>query len=117
MSFATDAFEATLAHARQALLDARAPGGWWEGELSSSALSTATAVFAMQQFLDCAEGVTPELEREIVDAETEKTCRRLIADGLAWLALNQNRDGGWGDTIISFSNISTTALCWAALAV
>ncbi len=29
---------------------------------------------------------------------------------------NQNPDGGWGDTTKSFSNISTTALCWAAFA-
>jgi squalene-hopene/tetraprenyl-beta-curcumene cyclase len=27
----------------------------------------------------------------------------------------QNSDGGWGDTIISFSNLSTTVLCWSAL--
>ncbi len=29
----------------------------------------------------------------------------------------QNSDGGWGDTTLSLSNISTTALCWAALSV
>ena len=27
-----------------------------------------------------------------------------------------NADGGWGDTVTSPSNLSTTALCWAALA-
>ena len=32
-----------------------------------------------------------------------------------WLAEHQNADGGWGDTVKSFSNISTTMLCRAAL--
>jgi squalene-hopene/tetraprenyl-beta-curcumene cyclase len=41
--------------------------------------------------------------------------RDLIAGGLRWLADHQNADGGWGDTVRSRSNISTTALCWAAL--
>src|SRR5205807_1883084 len=36
------------------------------------------------------------------------------AGGLAWLAARQNADGGWGDTVRSFSNISTTMLCRAA---
>ena len=31
------------------------------------------------------------------------------------MAENQNDDGGWGDTVLSFSNISTTLLCWGAL--
>ncbi len=38
----------------------------------------------------------------------------LIDGGLAWLAAHQNADGGWGDTVKSFSNISTTMLCRAA---
>src|SRR5262249_39069193 len=38
----------------------------------------------------------------------------LIAGGLRWLAVHQNADGGWGDTVKSFSNISTTMLCRAA---
>ena len=40
--------------------------------------------------------------------------QRLIQAGLQWLAKNANDDGGWGDTTRSFSNISTTTLCWAA---
>ena len=40
----------------------------------------------------------------------------LVKDGRAWLARTQNGDGGWGDTILSKSNISTTALGWAAFA-
>src|SRR5579883_137428 len=38
----------------------------------------------------------------------------LIAGGIEWLAAHQNADGGWGDTVVSFSNISTTMLCRAA---
>ena len=33
--------------------------------------------------------------------------------GLAWLADHQNEDGGWGDTVKSLSNISTTMLAHA----
>ncbi|HEY2573876.1 MAG TPA: prenyltransferase/squalene oxidase repeat-containing protein [Verrucomicrobiaceae bacterium] len=106
MSFEARAFEETRTNARRALLDARAAHGGWEGELSSSALSTATAVFALHEFAERTD-----------DAAIEKACRHLIREGLSWLALHQNRDGGWGDTIASISNISTTALCWAALAV
>jgi squalene-hopene/tetraprenyl-beta-curcumene cyclase len=39
-----------------------------------------------------------------------------VRNGLRWLVANQNADGGWGDTDRSISNISTTALGWAALA-
>jgi hypothetical protein len=41
----------------------------------------------------------------------------VIAAGLIWLAEHQNEDGGWGDTVCSKSNISTTALCWAAFGI
>jgi len=70
--------------------------GHWTGELSSSALSTATAIVALRA----------------VDAEKHAG---LIRGGERWLRENQNADGGWGDTTRSKSNISTTALCWAAL--
>ena len=84
--------------ARDALLAERVPAGHWVGELSTSALSTATAVMALH----------------LVDAATH---RDLVAGGVRWLAANQNADGGWGDTTKSFSNISTTMLVRAALAL
>jgi squalene-hopene/tetraprenyl-beta-curcumene cyclase len=84
--------------ARDALLAERVPAGHWVGELSTSALSTATAVMALH----------------LVDAEAH---RGLVAGGVRWLADHQNPDGGWGDTTKSFSNISTTMLCRAALAL
>lgn len=88
--------DAALATATQTLLAELNPQGHWTGELSSSALSTATAVVALGA----------------VDREQH---RDLITGGLQWLARHQNADGGWGDTVKSRSNISTTALCWAAL--
>jgi squalene-hopene/tetraprenyl-beta-curcumene cyclase len=38
----------------------------------------------------------------------------LMTRGLEWLAGNMNPDSGWGDTVLSVSNLSTTALGWAA---
>lgn len=88
--------DAAVAKATQTLLAELNPAGHWTGELSSSALSTATAIVALGA----------------VDREKH---RELIAGGLRWLAQHQNADGGWGDTVKSRSNISTTALCWAAV--
>src|SRR5258706_2604141 len=94
--------EETIANATRRLLESRTADGHWEGELSSSALSTATALFALSIF-----------DRETGSSENST----LVAQGIAWLIAHQNADGGWGDTVLSFSNISTTALCWAALSV
>lgn len=101
-----------LAQARAALLAERGPHGHWEGELSSSALSTATAVTALELWRRNAKpadqspaGAGPSATGNLQSA---------ITAGLQWLAEHQNADGGWGDTTLSFSNISTTALCWAA---
>ena len=89
------------------LLDSRVPAGHWEGELSSSALSTATAVLALGVVLR-------EGERKL-DPALMATCRRLAAQGTDWLVENRNADGGFGDTVGSPSNLSTTVLGWAAL--
>jgi squalene-hopene/tetraprenyl-beta-curcumene cyclase len=102
--------DVTLANARARLLAARNAAGHWEGELSSSALSTATAVFALHQYWTSAPASAGS-------REVDRACERLVRAGLAWLALHQNPDGGWGDTVHSLSNISTTALCWAALSI
>jgi len=86
----------TLANARRSLLADRSEAGHWEGELSTSALSTATALVAL--------GVTDETR-----------FARFVRAAAVWLMANQNADGGWGDTTRSYSNISTTLLCWSAL--
>ncbi|MDA0808123.1 MAG: hypothetical protein O3B68_09025, partial [Planctomycetota bacterium] len=77
----------------------------WEGELSTSALSTATAVMALQQV--CNAG------RSAADYSQDADFAELIRGGLNWLAEHQNEDGGWGDTVKSISNISTTMLTHA----
>lgn len=94
---------AMQAAAREALLQQRTPGGYWEGHLSSSALSTATAVVALALYT-----------RESCDPDS--TDAALVRKGIEWLTQQQNPDGGWGDTDRSVSNISTTALAWGALA-
>src|SRR5438105_8265263 len=97
---APDRVEAAYQTARAALLAERTPAGHWVGELSTSALSTATAVMALS----------------LVQQRTRRAGKfdALVAGGLDWLARYQNADGGWGDTVKSFSNISTTMLCRAA---
>ncbi|MCI0378863.1 MAG: squalene--hopene cyclase [Gemmataceae bacterium] len=96
--------EAAYQAALEALLKERHPEGYWVGELSTSALSTATAVMALWM----AGKHQPDAR------EPEARARALIAGGLQWLADHQNDDGGWGDTTKSFSNIATTMLCRAA---
>jgi squalene-hopene/tetraprenyl-beta-curcumene cyclase len=92
--------EAAYQTALAALLAERTTDGHWVGELSTSALSTATAVSALA------------LVRKASIADG--TFAALITGGIDWLAAHQNADGGWGDTVRSFSNISTTMLCRAA---
>jgi squalene-hopene/tetraprenyl-beta-curcumene cyclase len=93
-----DRLERAYHIARDALLAERTPDGHWVGELSTSALSTATAVSALA----------------LVQQHTSQDHTALVAGGVAWLAAHQNADGGWGDTVKSVSNISTTMLCRAA---
>ncbi|RPH83136.1 MAG: squalene--hopene cyclase, partial [Planctomycetaceae bacterium] len=86
---------------REELLAMRTPGGHWEGELSASALSTATAISALSALV---------LHRAIEPSEVECLIRR----GLAYLDSQQNSDGGYGDTDRSHSNIATSYLVLAA---
>ncbi|MFO8012907.1 MAG: prenyltransferase/squalene oxidase repeat-containing protein [Phycisphaerae bacterium] len=97
----TPGLDTTLAAAREHLFQWRTPAGHWEGHLASSALATATAVWALH-VAERDRGPGP--------------FSRLVQPGLDWLARHQNRDGGWGDTVLSRSNLSTTVLAWSALA-
>lgn len=100
MTLLQDKIETAHERAKRKLLAARNAAGQWAGELSSSALSTATAIFALQKHLE---------------TRPNPAISQLIQAGRQWLKANQNSDGGWGDTVLSHSNISTTALCWSAL--
>ncbi len=108
----TPAFQArlqsALERATRELLAARGAHGHWEGELSSSALSTATAVCALAIVERASQAAGSAAQSEVSHTKSQ------IAAGLDWLAKNANADGGWGDTTLSLSNLSTTALCWAA---
>ncbi len=104
MVFDVDSLDLTLHRACQRLLTARNAQGHWEGELASSPLSTATAVLALALVDEASE-----------QNRTGGKHSASIESGLAWLMGMQNADGGWGDTSLSKSNISTTALVWAVL--
>ena len=92
MSALAERIQAAHAKLSAQLLGERINESHWPGELSSSALSTAVATIALGKM-----------------GETD-----FVPRGLAWLVKNVNQDGGWGDTTKSQSNLSTTALVWAA---
>ena len=77
------------------LLAARSDRASWTGELATSALATATAATALA----------------LVDRDAHAST---VAAALDWLVRNANDDGGWGDTTVSTSNLSTTLLVWSA---
>src|SRR5258708_34394728 len=98
--FTPERLERAYQTALAALLAERHPDGYWVGELSTSALSTATAIGALAL---------------VQNQRRTREYQNLVDGGVAWLTAHQNADGGWGDTIKSFSNISTTMLCRAAI--
>lgn len=85
------------------LVERRTSIDHWEGHVASSALSTGTAILALH--LSLKNGWTQAAPRIEADVDA----------GVAWLIAHQNEDGGWGDTARSRTNISTTAIVWAAL--
>jgi len=78
------------------LINEQNADGFWTGKLSSSALSTATAIVALK-----------------INGDSEDS--RLVRAGYNWLCLNINPDGGFGDTPESESNVSTSLLSYAAI--
>ncbi|MEM8669679.1 MAG: prenyltransferase/squalene oxidase repeat-containing protein [Planctomycetota bacterium] len=99
---------ATLDRLRLELLDERTADGHWTGELSPSALSTATAISAIAAVLK-----NPNLQN---DRPREHWIQR-IDHGIRYLCGQQNDDGGFGDTDRSHSNIATSYLVLAASAL
>lgn len=104
MEFDEKKFNEGWQRAVNELLNARVERGYWKGRLASSALATAVAVSALElvyrEYIKSNE--KPPFDRDLIDR------------GIDWLARNVNADGGWGDTALSKSNISTTTLCWCA---
>ncbi len=82
---------------RERLLAKRpADGSLWRGELSSSAISTSVAVFALYK----------------VDS---KKYASYIQQGTNWLTHAMHPDGSWGDSLESPSNMTATLLTYASL--
>ncbi|MCA9119822.1 MAG: squalene--hopene cyclase [Planctomycetaceae bacterium] len=108
----SDRLLAAYEKARFQLLEEREPAGHWVGELSASALSTATAVsaLALVERHGAMDAKSGRFQNELLESELSE----LIVRGIEWLADHQNPDGGWGDTDKSYSNISTTMLAVAA---
>jgi squalene-hopene/tetraprenyl-beta-curcumene cyclase len=109
---------------RDELLAERTADGHWVGELSSSALSTATAVSALAVVRN--RGFAKlDMESAVLSTEYSVLSTRysagpgeidqLIHLGIDWLTRQQNEDGGFGDTDLSHSNIATTMLVVAAI--
>jgi len=80
------------------LLSLRNEKGVWDGYLSSSALAVAVAVFSLWKYKAAKNNL-------------------LINRGLDWLSFNINKDGGYGDTTQSQSNLSTSLLCWSTFSM
>lgn len=78
------------------LLQKRSPGGIWRGRLSSSAISTSVAIFALYQ----------------IDPDTYEP---YIRKGAEWLKKTMRTDGSWGDSVESPSNMTATLLSYASL--
>ncbi len=108
-----DRLSAAYETARCDLLAESAAAGHWTGQLSSSALSTATAISA----LAIVERHAPTVAGRLTDETRQCRLSELIIVSLRWLAKRQNPDGGWGDTDKSPSNIATTMLVRAAFAL
>lgn len=82
--------------ALQRLMKSRSEDGMWRGSLSSSAISTAVSVFALQR----------------IDAE--KYAPQIHA-GVQWLRQTMKADGSWGDSVESPSNMTATLLTYVSL--
>lgn len=78
------------------LMKSRSEDGMWRGSLSSSAISTAVSVFALQR----------------IDAVKYATN---IQAGVRWLRGTMKADGSWGDSVESPSNMTATLLTYVSL--
>ena len=96
--------QSALQKLQSIMLDDRNAVGHWVGRLSGSALATATALSTLCFY-----------QKAIPANRHAGKIRRQIDRGFKWLSGQQNEDGGFGDTDLSHSNISTTMLVVAAI--
>ena len=92
----TEAINEMIEALSERLLLRRSADGLWRGKLSSSAISTAVAVFALYM------------------TDRDKY-RSFIQNGAAWLHRTMLPEGAWGDSIESPPNMTATLLSYAAL--
>ncbi|MBP5425217.1 MAG: squalene--hopene cyclase, partial [Prevotella sp.] len=78
----TEQLKEMKADALERLMKSRSADGMWRGALSSSAISTAVSVFALQR----------------IDADQYKA---QISAGVRWLHATMKDDGSWGDSVES----------------
>ena len=97
------------------LVSMKGSSNHWTGALSTSALSTATAISALSV---CRDQFAKNFWGQDDDSSGSKYSldrwQQLIERGSDWLSRSQNPDGGFGDTDRSLSNIATTFLVLAA---
>lgn len=107
--------EQAIDRLRSDLVESKGSSNHWTGALSTSALSTATAVSALSLSRDHFRMSPWTIEHDISgNRYSPKSWDGLIESGSAWLSRSQNPDGGFGDTNRSLSNIATTLLVLAA---
>lgn len=100
----TEQLETAWQIAFERLQAAQRAAGHWTGGLSTSALSTATAVSALVEARN----------HHCISSERGELVNEAVRGGCRWLQTHQNRDGGFGDTDRSQSNIATSLLVIAA---
>ena len=92
----TEQVNEMIADITRQLLQKRSSDGVWRGCLSSSAISTSVAIFALYQ----------------IDSDTYEP---YIRKGAGWLKKTMRADGSWGDSVESPSNMTATLLSYASL--
>lgn len=92
----TEKLKEMQADAIERLMKSRSEDGMWRGSLSSSAISTAVSVFALQRI------------------DSDKYATHIHA-GVCWLQQTMKEDGSWGDSVESPSNMTATLLTYVSL--
>ena len=111
----TERMEQAIDRLRSDLVLLKGSSNHWTGSLSTSALSTATAVSALSISRDQFQKSPWPIEKGLSgDRYSPGRWDELIESGSGWLSRSQNADGGFGDTDRSLSNIATTLLVLAA---